>query len=209
MVLDYYFEHLSFFFPLTFLLVLCSCIYLYRSQSSIFVERLELHPCRNKSVITAVRGPLQVGGASLRCYNIITRVDYWKPQGIHIILQLYITHLGYLLVPFSSLRLRLGLSRHRHQTSVLSCNQLVEHQARTLQRLDHVRGNTARLGEPQTPAQKGQNGVCVQILQPDVQQTLFAAYTRTQPYANGQLPVRDVLQVVQTAGQPATTQINS
>lgn len=124
------------------------------------------------------------------------------------LLQLYIAHLSYLLVPFSSRRPRLGLSRHRHQTSVLSYNQLVEHQARTLQRLDHVRGNTARLGEPQAPAQKGQNGVCVQILQPDVQQTLFAAYTRTQPYANGQLPVRDVLQIVQTAGQPATTQVS-
>lgn len=84
----------------------------------------------------------------------------------------------------------------------------MEHQGRTLQRLDHVRGNTARLGEPQTPTQTGQNGVCVQILQPDVQQTLFTAYTRTQPSANGQLPVRDVLQVVQKAGQPATTQVS-
>lgn len=84
----------------------------------------------------------------------------------------------------------------------------MERQARTLQRPDHVRGNSARLGQPQTPTQAGQNGVCVQILQPNVQQTLFAAYTRTQPHANGQLPVRDVLQVVQTAGQPATTQVS-
>lgn len=76
------------------------------------------------------------------------------------------------------------------------------------QQPNHVRGNTARLGEPQAPAQAGQNGVCVQILQPNVQQALFAAHTRTQPPADGQLPVRDVLQVVQTAGQPATTQVS-
>lgn len=56
-------------------------------------------------------------------------------------------------------------------------------------RPDHVRGNTARLGEPPAPAQKGQNGVRVQVLQPDVQQTLFTAHTRAQPHAGGQLPV--------------------
>jgi len=65
----------------------------------------------------------------------------------------------------------------------------VERQARTLQRPDHVRGNTARLGKPQTQTQAGQNGVCVQILQPDFQQTLFAANTRTQPSPDRQLPV--------------------
>lgn len=75
-------------------------------------------------------------------------------------------------------------------------------------RTDHVRGNTARLGEPPAPAQEGENGVCVQILQPDVQQTLFVAHTRTQSHAVDELPVRDVLQVVQTAGQPATTQVS-
>lgn len=53
----------------------------------------------------------------------------------------------------------------------------------------HVRGNTTRLGEPPAPAQEGQDGVCVQILQSDVQQTLFAADTRTQSHADGQLSV--------------------
>lgn len=85
--------------------------------------------------------------------------------------------------------------------------QLVEHRAKEL-RPNHVRGNTARLGEPQAPAQEGQNGVRVQVLQPHVQQTLFAPHTRTQPSSDGQLPVRDVLQVVQAAGQPATTQVS-
>lgn len=85
--------------------------------------------------------------------------------------------------------------------------QLVEHRAKEL-RPNHVRGNTARLGEPQAPAQEGQNGVRVQVLQPHVQQTLFAPHTRTQPSSDGQLPVRDVLQIVQAAGQPATTQVS-
>lgn len=78
--------------------------------------------------------------------------------------------------------------------------QLVELQHRasvaiitTPPRPNHVRGNTVRLGEPPTPAQEGQNGVRVQVLQPDVQQTLFTAHTRAQPHAGGQLPVWDVL----------------
>lgn len=103
-----------------------------------------------------------------------------------------------------------SVTDHRHRGNSGNNRQLTEHQTSitTPPRPDHVRGNTARLGEPPAPAQEGQNGVRVQVLQPDVQQALFAANTRAQPHAGGQLPVRDVLQVVQAAGQPATTQVS-